>query len=297
MRRRFATLDVFTDRRFAGNPLAVVLESESLDAAAMQAIAREFNAPETVFVRPPADPRHRAAMRIFTPARELPFAGHPTLGAAVLLAEVDGGAGARDVVLETGIGAVACEVEPVGGGHGRGKFDLAKLPEQAGQASDDATIAAALGLAPEDIGFDNFVPAQWSAGNAFTFVPLRSRAAVDRCRPDLARWDTAFASAIGAFVFCGEAVETGHAFNSRMFAPRFGIPEDPASGSAVAALAGMIAARTDLADGDHEFGVEQGYAMGRPSLITLGMTIRDGKLVAASIGGHAVLVSEGTIEA
>ncbi|HEY1886747.1 MAG TPA: PhzF family phenazine biosynthesis isomerase [Roseiarcus sp.] len=101
MRRRFATLDVFTDRRFAGNPLAVVLDAEALDATAMQAIAREFNHPETVFVFAPADPAHRARVRIFTPARELPFAGHPTVGTAVLLGSRDGGG--RDLVLDARI--------------------------------------------------------------------------------------------------------------------------------------------------------------------------------------------------
>src|SRR5499427_3644704 len=100
MRRRFATLDVFTDRRFAGNPLAVVLDAEALDAAAMQAIAREFNHPETVFVFAPVDPAHRARLRIFAPARELPFAGHPTVGTAVLLGHLDGGAAERELVVE-----------------------------------------------------------------------------------------------------------------------------------------------------------------------------------------------------
>src|SRR5713226_5805686 len=116
MRRRFATLDVFTDRRFAGNPLAVVLDTEALDAAAMQSIAREFNHPETVFVFAPADPAHRARLRIFTPARELPFAGHPTVGTAVLLGRIDGGGAAREIVLEEGIGPVRCLTEPTGDG-------------------------------------------------------------------------------------------------------------------------------------------------------------------------------------
>jgi trans-2,3-dihydro-3-hydroxyanthranilate isomerase len=114
MRRRFATLDVFTDRRFAGNPLAVVLDADALDMAAMQAIAREFNHPETVFVFAPADPAHRARVRIFTPARELPFAGHPTVGTAVLLGARDGGG--RDLVLEEGIGPVQCTIESSAGG-------------------------------------------------------------------------------------------------------------------------------------------------------------------------------------
>src|SRR5215510_6513039 len=110
MRRRFFTLDVFTAQRFAGNPLAVVLEPEGLDTAVMQAIAREFNIPETVFVYPPADAKHRARVRIFTPGREIPFAGHPTVGTAVLLAHLDGGGATRDLVLEEQIGLVPCSV-------------------------------------------------------------------------------------------------------------------------------------------------------------------------------------------
>src|ERR1700716_2827910 len=113
MRRRFATLDVFTQRRFAGNPLAVVLEAQDLDTAAMQTIAREFNHPETVFVLPPSNPTHRARLRIFTPKHELPFAGHPTVGTAVLLGQLDGGHAARAMVLEEGIGDVQCMVEPI----------------------------------------------------------------------------------------------------------------------------------------------------------------------------------------
>jgi trans-2,3-dihydro-3-hydroxyanthranilate isomerase len=293
MRRRFVTLDVFTDRRFTGNPLAVVLNPDGLDSAAMQAIAREFNLSETVFVLPPADPRHRARLRIFTPGRELPFAGHPTVGTAVLLIEIDGGAEQRDIVVEEEIGAVRCHVVPRDGG-GFAKFDLARLPEEAGTAATASVIAAALGLATADLGFDGFVPARWSAGNAFTFVPLRGRAAVARSRPDLSRWDGAFGST-GAFLFCGETVAAENAFYARTFSPAAGIAEDPATGSAVAALAAMVA--PTLGDGHHELGIEQGYDMGRPSLIRLGLTKRDGSLVAASVGGDAVIVSEGTIEA
>src|SRR4029453_19402276 len=128
MRRRFATLDVFTDRRFAGNPLAGVLEPEGLDADAMQAIAREFNHPETVFVFAPADPAHRARLRIFTPVRELPFAGHPTVGTAVLLGVRDRAGAGRELVLEEGLGAVRCTLESVSGTGGRGRFAIAPLP-------------------------------------------------------------------------------------------------------------------------------------------------------------------------
>src|SRR4029077_2817377 len=149
MRRRFATLDVFTDRRFAGNPLAVVLEGQGLEADAMQAIAREFNHPETVFVFAPADPAHRARVRIFTPARELPFAGHPTVGTTVLLGARDGGG--RDIVLEEGIGAVRGTLESTNGG-GSARFAIPQLPTEVGAPADDAAIAAALSPGPSDIG-------------------------------------------------------------------------------------------------------------------------------------------------
>ena len=172
MRRRFATLDVFTERRFAGNPLAVVLDPQGLDTAAMQAIAREFNHPETVFVFPPRDGAHRAALRIFTPAAELPFAGHPTVGTAVLLGRLDGGA-ARDLVLEEAIGPVRCRTAMVDADCGRASFDIPRLPAEAGTAPATDAIAAALGLDQGDIGFGDFVPAAWSAGNALCFVPIR----------------------------------------------------------------------------------------------------------------------------
>jgi trans-2,3-dihydro-3-hydroxyanthranilate isomerase len=299
MRRRFVTLDVFTRRRYAGNPLAVVLESDGLDGAAMQAVAREFNLSETVFVLPPADPAHRARLRIFTPTSELPFAGHPTVGSAVLLNRIDGGSGRRDIVVEEGIGPVRCAVEAIDADTGRARFTLAKLPEAAGPLGDRAAIAAALGLAAGDIGFDTFVPGRWSAGVLFSFVPLAGLDAMRRCRVNTAHWTAAFGEGhgTGAYVFCRETVEPGHAFHTRMFAPLAGIPEDPATGSGAAALAGIIARYGRPADGEHELAIEQGYEMGRPSLIRLSMTVKAGQLTAGAIAGEAVVASEGTIEA
>ena len=298
MRRRFATLDVFTDRRFAGNPLAVVLDAQGLDAAAMQAIAREFNHPETVFVFPPRDGAHRAALRIFTPAAELPFAGHPTVGTAVLLGRLDGGA-ARELVLEEVIGPVRCRTAMVDADCGRASFDIPRLPAEAGAAPAADAIAAALGLDQGDLGFGDFAPAAWSAGNALCFVPIRSLAAIARARPDLRRFDQTFA--IGgralAYLYCGEVSEAGHDFHARMFAPGLGIPEDPATGSAAAAFAGLLATQGRYADGDHAVTIEQGYEMGRPSLMELSFALRGGALVSASVGGGAVVVTEGTIEA
>ena len=219
MRRRFATLDVFTNRRFAGNPLAVVLDPEGLDTAAMQAIAREFSHPETVFVFPPEDPAHRARVRIFTPARELPFAGHPTVGTAVLLGLRDGAAAGNEIVLEEPIGPVRCTLTAVGDGQGNARFAIPQLPAEAGPAPDSAAIAAALGIAPAEVGFDAFRPARWSAGNPFTFVPIAGLAVIARCRPNPGAFDAAFGAGGAAYLFCRETAEPGHAFHARMFAP------------------------------------------------------------------------------
>jgi trans-2,3-dihydro-3-hydroxyanthranilate isomerase len=298
MRRRFATLDVFTGRRFSGNPLAVVLDADGLDSTAMQAIAREFNLAETVFVLPPEDPAHRARIRIFTPAVEMPFAGHPTVGTAVLLNRIDGG-GSRDFVLEQGIGPVPCATASTDGGRGRARFQLARLPRELGEVGTLATIAAALGLAPEEIGLDNFRTSLWSAGISFTFVPVRSLDTIRRCQPDLKHWDAAFTrhERSSAYVFCRETVQAGSAFHARMFAPRLGVYEDPATGSAAAAFAGALLRFVPPVDGERDFPIEQGYEVGRPSLITLSMTVRDGQLAAAAISGEAVTVSDGSIDA
>jgi trans-2,3-dihydro-3-hydroxyanthranilate isomerase len=300
MRRRFVTLDVFTSKRFAGNPLAVVLESEGLDRAAMQAVAREFNLAETVFVQKPADAAHRAAARIFTPAVELPFAGHPTVGTAVLLACLDGGSGVREIVLEEGVGLLRCTVDSIDADRGRARFEIPREPEQISDDSDNLTaLADALSLTLDDFGCENFVAGNWSAGIPFTFVPLRGRDAVARSQPDLGKWDRAFGpdDPRAVYVFTRETIESGHHYHARMFAPRMGIPEDPASGSAVAALAGVIMRFARPPDGEHEIVVEQGYEMRRPSLLHLFLSIRRGELVGAAIGGDAVMVSEGTIEA
>ncbi len=299
MRRRFVTLDVFTERRFAGNPLAVVLEADALDAAAMQAVAREFNHPETVFVLPAADPAHHARLRIFTPASELPFAGHPTVGSAVLLARLDGGTGERALVVEEGIGPVRCRAAMTDGDCGRASFALPRLPAPAGSAPDAAAAAAALSLDPGDIGFDGFRPARWSAGLAQNFVPIRSLAAIGRARPDPARFDPTFAieGRAVAYLYCGEVTQANCDFHARMFAPGLGVAEDPATGSAAAAFAGLWAAKARRPDGAHTLRIEQGCEMGRPSLIELTLSIADGALVRADIGGAAVVVSEGTIEA
>ncbi|ARQ00197.1 PhzF family phenazine biosynthesis protein [Pseudorhodoplanes sinuspersici] len=298
MRRRFVTLDVFTENRFTGNPLAVVLESDGLEKSDMQAIAREFNLAETVFVMQPANERHRALLRIFTPQTELPFAGHPTVGTAVLLGCMSGyNLGAHDLVLEETVGLVHCTVEPKGREHGHASFVLPRLPEKLEGAPSGEAAMAALGLNASDIGFGE--PSAWSAGVAVNFIPVRDLESIARATPDASHFDGAFGKngRSVAYLFCGETSDHAHHFHARMFAPKLGIREDPATGAAVAAFAGLIAETTRPEDGSHRFVIEQGYEMGRPSQIELGMTIESGALTRATIGGSAIIVSDGHLEA
>jgi trans-2,3-dihydro-3-hydroxyanthranilate isomerase len=298
MRRRFVTLDVFTETRFTGNPLAVVLQAEGLTGEAMQVIAREFNHPETVFVLPPEDATHRARLRIFTPGAELPFAGHPTVGTAVLLNRLDGG-GSRDFIVEEKIGSVPCRVEATGADSGRAVFTIPQLPAEAGTAPSAQEAAAALCVEAADIGFDELTPQRWSAGNALTFVPFRDLDAIGRAKPDAARFEPTFGQLGRAMVylFCAQTEEPGHHFHARMFAPKLGVAEDPATGSAVAAFPGLLVKHGKYRDGAHTVHIEQGYEMGRPSQIELSFTLAGGKLTRATVGGSAVVVTEGVIEA
>lgn len=301
MARRFSTLDVFTTTKLAGNPLAVVRDCEGFDAVAMQRIAREFNLSETVFILPPDDPVNTARLRIFTPTRELPFAGHPTIGAAILigLTEAQGLMRGHDIliVVEEEVGAIACTVGFNKQGIARAHFTLPKLPVPAGRVGESLFIAQALGLEENDIGFANHAPCLYSAGNPFCFVPIASRAAVACAKPDPSAWHAAFGHMErgACYLYTRECVEADHHFHARMFAPGLGIAEDPATGSAVAAFAGVLMAHEKPADGSHMVLIEQGYDMGRPSLISLGLDVLDGKLMEASIGGSAVLVQEGTL--
>jgi trans-2,3-dihydro-3-hydroxyanthranilate isomerase len=299
MPRRFVTLDVFTREPLAGNPLAVVLDSEGLDTERMQRVAREFNLSETVFLLPPDDARHRAKLRIFTPARELPFAGHPTVGTAVLL----GLQGRNDAVsaaafgLEETIGVVACITEVKGKHAGYARFRLPQLPQIWGEGRDPAEAAWGLGLDPSDIGFDRHEPSRHSGGVPYDLVPVRSLDAVARAKPH----GEAFTKVFGdsnhptAYVYTRETVGAAHHFHARMFAPSFGMGEDPATGSAVAAFTGALMQFEPMGEGEHSFIIEQGYEMGRPREIDLQLVIQNGALISAEIGGGAVVVGEGEL--
>ncbi len=300
MKRNYAILDVFTDRPLAGNPLAVVLDAGGLDEGQMQAIAREFNLSETVFVTPPQNPVHSARLRIFTPARELPFAGHPTVGTAVLLAlrAFADGSGLEEsmLVLEEAVGPVRCGAFVKGEGIGRAIFDLPRESVDLGPAADKEAIAATLGLLPAEIGFENHQPSTFTAGVPYAFVPVRDLAVIARATPNIAAWGEAFRlEGAAAFVYCRETVSLGHHFHGRMFAPTFGIAEDPATGSAIAALTGAIARFDGLPSGAHRYIIEQGFEMGRPSLVGLEMDVDGERIVAARIAGDAVIVATGTL--
>lgn len=297
MSRLYVVLDVFTSASLAGNPLAVVLDASGLDDAAMQAIARQFNLSETVFLLPAADERRKASLRIFMPSRELPFAGHPTVGTAVLLGLMDAVAGkGREAAfeIEEAIGVIACRTRATGRRSGHARFDLPRLPEAVGKAPSAATAAAALGLDEAEIGFDRHVVSRFTAGNAFTFVPVRSLAALGRAKADAALWREAFGSEFsGVFVYTRETGDPALDYRARMLEPAIG--EDPATGSAVAAFGGALTAFEDLGDGSRTLAIGQGFEMGRPSRIELTLETRSGALVCAAIGGSAVVTAEGAL--
>ncbi|MDQ8697440.1 PhzF family phenazine biosynthesis protein [Hyphomicrobium sp. LHD-15] len=302
MALKFHTLDVFTDRRFGGNPLAVVLDADALSSEQMQSIAREFNLSETVFVLASERPAHSARMRIFTPTSEVPFAGHPTIGTAALLAELKAPLhnGEQDalVVLEQGIGTVRVGARIRPGAAAFAEFDAPKLPAEAGVLPPNDVLAAGLGLIPSEIGFENHKPLCFAAGNTFAFVPIASIEAIRRARVNGAHWERAFEQqgVVGVYLYTRQCEHTASAFHSRMFAPQVGIPEDPATGSAAVGLTGIVHLFDRLPDGTHKRIVEQGYEIGRPSQIVLTLVVDGGKLISVRIGGSAVRVSEGTIE-
>ncbi|WP_075217132.1 PhzF family phenazine biosynthesis protein [Mongoliimonas terrestris] len=300
MARRYAILDVFTNRALAGNPLAVVLDCEGLDTDAMQAIAREFNLSETVFVLPPPRPGLTAKVRIFTPGVELPFAGHPTVGTAVLLAAERMGEISRTteamVVLEENIGIVRCGVVLSPGKVGRAMFDVPKLPEEHPFRGDVGLAASALGLNRQDIGFENHVPTVFSVGNPFVFVPIRDRASLDDIRLEPRHWLGGFGGeGVNVFTYTRECVHQDGDFHARMFAPDLGIGEDPATGSAAACFAGVLMRFDGAPDGEKTVVIEQGYAMGRPSRIELELVVEKGRLHGGRISGEAVLVARGEL--
>jgi trans-2,3-dihydro-3-hydroxyanthranilate isomerase len=299
MRYRFITADVFTETAFGGNPLAVLPEARGLDGRQMQAIAREFNLSETVFVLPPESAEHTRKLRIFTPAGEIPFAGHPTVGTALVLAslgEVEIRDGNTDIVFEEGAGPVPVEIEAVGG---RPRFAWLSAPNtpEFRDAPDAATLAGMLSLAPADVVARDGLPAAVSCGLPFVIVQLRTRDALGRARLDRAAWERGVRGqwADLVYLFTEDAPE-GFDFQARMFGPAAGVEEDPATGSAAAALGGWLGRFRAEDDGRRQWRIAQGVEMGRPSQLAVETTRQEGKLRRVRVGGAAVRIMEGTLE-
>jgi trans-2,3-dihydro-3-hydroxyanthranilate isomerase len=291
MNCEYCTLDVFTDRRFGGNPLAVVLDARGIDDATMQSIAREFNYSETTFVLPPSDPAHAARVRIFTPGGELPFAGHPTVGTAFALASLGRIAtNLRDIVFEEGIGLVPVSIERRGDGSvSRCTLTTAQPPTFI-EPIGGREAAAMLGLAHDAVQSS---PEVWSCGVPFLVVPLSGVDALSAARLDLPRWHELLACRSTQKVY--PVAHAGpNSLRVRMFAPGLGVPEDPATGSAAAALAGWLA-RHHGADGSQHWLIQQGEEIGRPSSIELDYDQMGGSATRVRVGGSAVMLAHGTL--
>ncbi len=310
MRRyRFLQLDVFTDRAFGGNPLAVFPEAGGLTDDEMQQIAREMNLSETVFVLPPRDPRTLRRLRIFTPVRELPFAGHPVVGTWNALAREgvvplpENGKGWSRIAHELGIGVLPVDVEfadgvPVRVVMTQGKFEaLAEVTD----ARERELVVGGLGLTLDDL--DEALPIQAiSTGITVLAVPLRSLNALGRCRVEATRLSEAYVSAgaIGCYPFTRETVDGGESqAHARLFAPDDNIPEDPATGSAAGALGAYLVHHGALAiepeGGQFRFRIEQGDFIKRRSRISVEVEGARGAIKQVRVGGTAVIVASGEL--
>lgn len=291
----FATCDVFTTTAYTGNPLAIVEDAGALNTAQMQAIAREFNLSETIFVQPPDDPTHSAKVRIFFPTAEIPFAGHPTIGCAIHLARQrnDGDDWDDLITLEEMAGLVPVTVT-CRDGQIRAEFTAPQIPVPLGGDTSAKLIGPALGLSPGQIGYGNHVPRVWKAGPDFLFVPLAGPHALAAAKPTSPAWpELSRNTNESVFLYTPAGDRT---FRTRMFAPDHGVPEDPATGSASAIFAAQLLMGGDLTpQGTTEFTLQQGVEMGRPSEIGLSVDCIGGKITAIRIAGSAVPVMAGQI--
>ena len=302
MRLPFHTLDVFTDEAFGGNPLGIFPDAAHLPTRLMQKIAREMNLSETVFLGPPETAEGTARVRIFTPAVEVPFAGHPTVGSAIFLASRGagaGGAGAKEatLVLEEDVGPVPVEVRLQDGRAVFARFTTALLPEHRPCPHAPADLAAMVGLEPADVRVEGLSPEMVSCGLPYLVVPVRSLDAIRRATLDTARWRAMVAGgwAHHVYLVCPEAESEGVDLHVRMFAPGSGVPEDPATGSAAAALGGYLSNVDGAEEATLSWTVEQGAECGRPSLLHVEADRSGGATTAVRVGGSAVEVSDGVM--
>jgi trans-2,3-dihydro-3-hydroxyanthranilate isomerase len=295
----FVTVDVFTERKFGGNQLAVIPDGRGLTTAQMQAIAGEFNIAETSFVLPPQDRSHTAAVRIFTPRAELPFAGHPNVGTAYVLAVEANKAGralAEPLVFEEKGGLVRLDLIRDADGV-QGARLAPPQPLVRGEDLDLEIIAAACSLAPGDIETANHRPCVVSCGNPLAFVELKTRAALASARPrnEIFTKHLPADRITGVLQYVHDRRE-GFDLEVRMFAPLFGIPEDPATGSGNVALAGLLASLRPEPDLNLKLRISQGVDMGRPSVLEASAEKRGGKIITMSIGGRCVPMMRGVLE-
>ena len=295
----FYTADVFTDRIFGGNQLAVFPQAQGLAPQQMQQVAREFNFSETVFVFPPQMPNNDRRLRIFTPASEIPFAGHPTVGTAHILTaigEIPLQGELTQIVFEEGVGQVPVKVRAREGKPVYAELTAAQLPEFGPQPPSTVELATMLSLETSDLlNGDNF-PQAVSCGIPFLFIPLRNRNALARIQLNRELWKQLLHSywAPSVYVFsCEGELNSSQQIRSRMFAPALGVDEDPATGSAATALAGYLGIRNQQADGTLKWVIEQGVEMGRPSTLQLEADKENGEIKQIRVGGASVIVSEG----
>lgn len=301
MKLPFHTYDVFTNRAFGGNPLAIVEEADGLSDQQMQTIAREFNLSETIFVRKPKDPANTASVRIFFPTAEIPFAGHPTVGCAIHLAArryKPGCSFETTILLEEVAGLVPVKVSRIGEVP-RAQFTAPVVPFAVDVPSPaPEEVACALSLSLQDLGQDGHGFSVFQAGPRFLYVPVRSREALARARPLEPHW-SAMLKPLGsqmAYLYAAGGDDPKTSYRARMFAPETGTFEDPATGSATAILAAQLLASERLADGTHRWRLDQGYEMGRPSDLWLEADVAAAKLIAVRVAGQAVQIMSGVLE-
>ncbi len=302
MKLSFHTLDVFTATPFEGNPLAVVLDAGQLTDARMLTICREFNLSETTFVMPPENPANTAKVRIFCPGGEMPFAGHPTIGTAILLAEMKhkpGCAFETEVRLELNAGLTPVKVSRIGSAP-RAMLTAPRLPTLQVTAPFPAeAVAQALNVPTEAIGFENHRVSHSIGGLGFLLVPLASRAALAAARITEPHWQALRKSVPGvdaAYLYTkgGDHPETH--YRARMYAPDKGVTEDPATGSATVQMAAQLLRAEGLRDGSHRWRFEQGYDMGRPSKLELEVDVAGGALTQVRLAGQAVQIMQGMLQ-
>jgi trans-2,3-dihydro-3-hydroxyanthranilate isomerase len=291
---RYYTCDVFTERRFGGNPLAVLPRADGLSDRQMQQIAREFNFSESAFVFP-SETGHTRKVRIFTPEREVPFAGYPNVGTAFVLASMGEFAGIRSsltVTFEEKAGTVPLTIHEA---QGRVAWCELAAPQalSVGRAISPHLVASAVALAAEDIVTDTHPPQMASVGLPFLMVELRDRPALERSRVNIGGFDALRAEGIWPSVFLYTRTTDGFDIRARMFSPLGGVPEDPATGSANCALVGLVAHYGSQPTGSFSLRVAQGVEMGRPSTLMARAEKVAGVVQGTWVGGACVLVSEG----